>query len=1081
MACPPSLWACHATSTLRPERAGTEELRAAFEEHPSAPDPGRRAFLKLGLDLLGLGVATATFFVPPRVEGTAPPGWALVPATITEVLGVTRPHRSGPRGSVEIFEGFWRQPYGAFRGKRYTVILERPPEARDDARIRIRVSGDVGRVGIRRVGESDPSRWPEVLLARGDDRLKSAGAIELPVTVVGGPTLGDTDHILLGLMIEPDCRGVSPSAIGRTARVTIGLEWLLPIPTALPPAAPRAGLEARPSGYDDERQQLTAPEAWQKRIGPGIDNPVMAEWLADQLARFAPWLIRHSLAFTVEKADRFVEALLNALGRSPPGTVVNPPALSGAFQVALQTIAPQDKLSKTTWIVAALKQLSRQGAFAQSWFIPARRRAGVSSPPPALPDVLQHLSELQRQALVRALEPEIAKARTLLRQVASAPEASMRQLLRERGRAIAAQLEVWRISQGVELSDAALGAIAGALTKPLLDVALSLGSPAVRDAWRGGSLESVRETANRALAELAAAEAALQGPRAGLEEWEPRIAETYRGATVAVLGGTGFVGRQYVGELLGRYGESVGQVRALSRNPESVARSLGEHPKLVPYQGDHLNVERLRALIADAPIIIDTAGLAWQHLPGGKAASLEDELLQNGMSAALIGAVLQPGQRLVWTSSNASDYMFARLTEGDQEALQEEIDQRAQRYVAWVRTPEGAAPSEDALRAFIRGDLEQHPPRQFSSGPEGPEVVYAEQYSYPYSKLLGQQILELMGRGDDKDVRVLKISDVYGPGQGLGPESWDPTRPQRQAARRPQWFLATYEAIRAGSYEPWARMPAEGGFANAGGRIQHTVFDDVVAPTYVGDVVEVLFRASAAELPSGHVVLAVSAPWMPNVEMAQAIAKAVGVTALGQEITIAPGKPILRRQPQAAGADLGLLGMEDRLTPFDDGMTQHLAWWRAQDAMREVQPSRLREALAQDEIRVYIADDLFGDIGDYEISQLQQTLWYSALLKPAMSNVFVASESEYHGSVPDSVTLHIARQAVSERDDEITAIVTGLGVNDRLSTSAFQPLVLEAILRALGERSQRLEIPAERYRTTDEVLKAFFDRLAKFV
>lgn len=473
---------------------------------------------------------------------------------------------------------------------------------------------------------------------------------------------------------------------------------------------------------------------------------------------------------------------------------------------------------------------------------------------------------------------------------------------------------------------------------------------ALRRRWEAGVYgpeeAKVAEPAERPPSEDAAnreARASESQPEAVLQPhdadaWDQRAAEGYRGATVAVLGGTGFVGRRYVSTLLERYGETVGQIRALSRNLDGVAAALGTHSKLAPYQGDHLDLDRMRALVTGATIIIDTAGLAWQHLPGGKAATLEDELLQNSMSAALIGVALQPGQRLIWTSSNASDYLFARMTETEQAALQQEIDERAARYAGWVRGLGDRAPTKQELEEFIRDDLGADPPQSFPDGPEGPNqktIIYARAFSYPYSKLLGQRILEILGQEDGKEIVVLKISDVYGPGQGLGPAYWNPRDLQRQAARRPQWFLAVYEAIRRGQYRPWAREPSEGGFRKVGDHVEQTVFDDVVAPTYVDDVVEMLLKASVVELPVSpqrQVVLAVSAPWMTNVAMAQAIANAVGVKVLGQDIAVMSGKQILRREPPPASADLAVLGMAGRLTPFEDGIARHVAWWRARSS-----------------------------------------------------------------------------------------------------------------------------------------------------
>lgn len=433
----------------------------------------------------------------------------------------------------------------------------------------------------------------------------------------------------------------------------------------------------------------------------------------------------------------------------------------------------------------------------------------------------------------------------------------------------------------------------------------------------------------------------LGGVSAGQEEsWDQRVEAYYQGATVAVLGGRGFVGGRYLNQLLDRWGGTVGKVRALTTQDPQAIRSqvigLPGAPKLEISQGNHIQLGDVRQLIKGAKVVIDTAGLAWQHLPGGKAASVRDELLQNSMSAALIGFALEKDQRLVWTSSNASDYMLARLQNPYAQALTIEIDHRAKNYVEWVRLLGDRVPTQDELTNFITEDLKRLPAHIYAKGPNDPEeVAYAEAFSYAYSKLLGQRILEIIAREDGKDIRVLKISDVYGPGQGLGPEYWDPASLNKQAARRPQLFMAVYEAIATGLYRPWELDRPSAGFGK-GLPAQQTIYNDFAAPTYVDDVVRMMHRAAAADLSKGKVVLSVSTPWIPNTELVQTIADVVDVQKRsGQPIAFVPGKELLRKKPLLAGNNLELLGMQDSLTPLRDGITQHLAWWRTQQSGQE--------------------------------------------------------------------------------------------------------------------------------------------------
>ncbi len=488
-------------------------------------------------------------------------------------------------------------------------------------------------------------------------------------------------------------------------------------------------------------------------------------------------------------------------------------------------------------------------------------------------------------------------------------------------------------------------------------------------------------------------------PSAGQEEWEQEIEEFLQDADVAMLGGTGYVGSHVLGELLGPHGSRVGRVRALSRqDPEILSEKAAGTPgeaKLEVIQGNHVDLAAVRRTIQGAKVVLDTAGQAWQHLPGGKPASLEDQLLDNGISAALIGWALGKDQRLVWTSSNASDYMFARMLPEEQARLQAEIDERARRYAEWARAlGDDQSPTTEQILQFIKTDLDQHPPQEFPDGPEGPEqkvVAYARAFSYPYAKLLGQRILELFCREDGKDIRVLKISDVYGPGQGLGKEYWDPRhKPSPRAARRPQWFLAVYEAIRERLYRPWARKVApgklaEGGFQEVGDQIQQLVYDDCVAPTYVDDVAKMIFRASVVEMPSPagqrQAVLALAPPWIPNREMAKIIRDTVGVKPLKQELKLVPGKQPLRGEPAQAGQDLALLGMENQLTPFAEGIARHLAWWRQIWAARQpgsAAPGTVRQFGTVQEMIEYLARHRFEKIPMRSGEHFKKVYFYPA-------------------------------------------------------------------------------------------------------
>ncbi|MBI4313683.1 MAG: GNAT family N-acetyltransferase [Candidatus Omnitrophica bacterium] len=520
---------------------------------------------------------------------------------------------------------------------------------------------------------------------------------------------------------------------------------------------------------------------------------------------------------------------------------------------------------------------------------------------------------------------------------------------------------------------------------------------------------------------------------AGLEEWAQRSGDYYQGANVAVIGGTGFVGGHYLRQLHDRYGSNIASVRALTRIPARLnAAQFSDSPgagKLALEQGDHLLAQDIQRTIGGAKLVVDTAGLAWQHLPGGVPATLTDELLQNAMSAGLIGLLLADDQRLVWTSSNAGDYMFARLTAPERNQLMQEINERAARYVDWLGQQPGLAIADETFRQFIESDLAEpdHIPAQFVPQEGKPAVSFAHEYSYPYSKLLGQQILELIARRDNRDIRVLKISDVYGPGQGLGQEYWDPSyKGGRLAARRLQRFIAVAEAIRTGQYQPWNRPNPQDGYILQNGMLHQTVFNDYAAPTHVRDVVEMIHRVAALDVepgPERKVVFEVAAPWIPNNAMADAVINAVNdVDDPDRTIHVAvlPAKqPILRREPANASGDLALLGMAGTLTPLDQGIREWLAGWRLDAA---IQQARNRKA-------VY----LFGPSLPSDVQAMA-----AALQRRGMSQVVVLADD------PDTMQSQLDGKVLEWTDSRIFSVLPELYVyaseDDQVADQAMEDL-----------------------------------------
>ncbi|MFH1847793.1 MAG: alpha/beta fold hydrolase [Candidatus Omnitrophota bacterium] len=393
---------------------------------------------------------------------------------------------------------------------------------------------------------------------------------------------------------------------------------------------------------------------------------------------------------------------------------------------------------------------------------------------------------------------------------------------------------------------------------------------------------------------------------------------------VAVLGGTGFVGGRFLDNLWRRAGDKVVQVSALSRDPSRLIRppeGSQAANKLNAIAGDHLSVEGIKNTIDGAEVVIDTAGLAWQHpgaRKGGKRELLVEELEQNSMSAALMGALLSHDQRLVWASTNAIDLMLNRLNPENRERLLDEIDSRAYRMrqaasaLAFTRFD---LINRILMNLFIRFDLWWFGTLEFPKSANDPEAVsYAVEFSYPYSKLLGQRVLEMISKEDLKDIVVVKISDVYGPGQSIGAEALEPGTP----ARRQQVFTAAHIAVKDGS---WGG--GNHGFEDAA---RQNVWNDYVAPTYIDDAVEMLFRASVVTLPDNKVVVEATSPWIPNIEMARAVRDAVGT-----DVEISTGQDP-QNKPSRIDEGTSMLAVER--TPLKEGIEAHIKWHRAQVAAR---------------------------------------------------------------------------------------------------------------------------------------------------
>ena len=137
-------------------------------------------------------------------------------------------------------------------------------------------------------------------------------------------------------------------------------------------------------------------------------------------------------------------------------------------------------------------------------------------------------------------------------------------------------------------------------------------------------------------------------------------------------------------------------------------------------------------------------------------------------------------QRLIWTSTSAVDTIFARLSPKQQEVLQSEAVRLADHIAEVCKKDLG---SHQVIEQHISEIVATLPFVSFPEKPGGKTVCFATEYSYAYTKYIGQLLLT---RVPHKNIRILKISDVYGLGQDISEKILDPLAPARRAQRTQQ-------------------------------------------------------------------------------------------------------------------------------------------------------------------------------------------------------------------------------------------------------------------------------------------------------
>lgn len=374
----------------------------------------------------------------------------------------------------------------------------------------------------------------------------------------------------------------------------------------------------------------------------------------------------------------------------------------------------------------------------------------------------------------------------------------------------------------------------------------------------------------------------------------------------SIIGASGFIGSNLTREVLkkGDFAEVRAATRTLTN--QALLDKIIEYKDLFPdkrisiIETDRLDFRSLKLTLDEVDVIFDTAGIAWQHpaIELTKQDLLTEQVLNNTLSAYFLGLVLDKKQTLVWTSTNAADTLQSHIPASARKLFQMQADKLLNILIGNINP----ANPLDQNRLDTHYILEKH---------LGCYGSLAYDMSYAFSKYLGQKVLERVSQGN---IRVLKISDVYGPGQDISSKVLDPKVP----ARRIQRFVASYRAISEGDTD-W--IPQDGkqlhGFYRKGDKIFQDVWSDFVFPTYVSDVCEMMIRASRLE-NTGRTLFEVTGPKLNNYDMATAIRDfydaPVKVRSIGTHIDV------LEKSQH-----LGFLDMARRMTPFDQGLKTWLS------------------------------------------------------------------------------------------------------------------------------------------------------------
>ncbi len=290
---------------------------------------------------------------------------------------------------------------------------------------------------------------------------------------------------------------------------------------------------------------------------------------------------------------------------------------------------------------------------------------------------------------------------------------------------------------------------------------------------------------------------------------------------IAILGSEGFIGKNLTRHIIKTKRPKI--LTLISRKKSSFKKG-----KIRKASCDLLNITKLKKLIEGHDFIYFTGGLAWQHPKSAFRSKLElllEQLVQNSLSAYFMGKIITVDQRLIWLSTNAIEIMKSSLTPLQNKKLENELNEIIE--CLFSRKKMDVLKSMDSYLKELTWDLVMK------------HVLYsfphALDYSYAYSKYLGEKILI---RLSNQNIKIVRISDAYGPGQSI---SFNAINPDVQA-RRIQRFVAAYRLISQNKID-WIPRDGKGlhGFHRSKDkRIFHEVWRDKVFPTYIKDICQTL-------------------------------------------------------------------------------------------------------------------------------------------------------------------------------------------------------------------------------------------------